>query len=250
MDHASVVGRPPAAGGEGPPVVLVTGATGPLGRVVVRRFAADGARLVLAGRDESRLRGVAVDAGLADGDWLPLVGELTDADAARGIVAAAEARFGRVDVVLHLVGGWAGGTPVHELDADELREMLDQHVWTTFHIAGAVVPGMTARGFGRILAVTSPFAANPGPKGASYAVAKAGQETLLRTLAREVGGTGVTVNLVQVRTIDAGHQRETAPSPKNAAWATPQEIADVFAFLASPAAAAINGARVPLDGRA
>jgi NAD(P)-dependent dehydrogenase (short-subunit alcohol dehydrogenase family) len=249
MDHAAVPGAGQSEAG-GSPVVLVTGATGPLGRVVARRFAADGARLVLAGRDESRLRGVAVDAGLAAENWLPALGELTDADAAAAIVAAAEARFGRIDVAAHLVGGWAGGTPVVDLESDELGGMLDQHLWTTFHLVRAVLPGMTSRGFGRILAVTSPFAANPGAKGASYAVAKAAQETLLRTVAREVAGTGVTANLVVVRTIDAGHQRVLAPSPKNAAWTTPEEIAETLAFLASPAAGPINGARVPLDGRA
>jgi NAD(P)-dependent dehydrogenase (short-subunit alcohol dehydrogenase family) len=231
------------------PVVLVTGATGALGRVVVARFARDGARLALVGRDEPRLREVAEAAGLDDARWLPVIGELTDRAAADAVAAAIDARFGRVDVLVHLVGGWAGGTSVADLDPDELGRMLDQHVWTTLHVTAAVVPGMVERGHGRVLAVTSPFAANPGPKGASYAVAKAGQEALLRTLARETAGTGVTVNAVVVRTIDAGHERETSPTPRNASHTTPEEIADAFAFLASPAAAAITGARLPLDGR-
>jgi NAD(P)-dependent dehydrogenase (short-subunit alcohol dehydrogenase family) len=230
--------------------VLVTGATGNLGRAVVRRFAADGARLALVGRDEDRLREVATDSGLADDAWTPIIGELTDRASAQAVVDAAEARFGGVDVLVHLVGGWAGGTPVADLDPDELAGMLDQHLWTTLHLTGSVVPGMLERGFGRILAVTSPFATNPAAKGASYAVAKAAQETLLRTLARETAGTGVTVNLVTVRTIDAKHQREQEPTLKNAAWTTPEEIADTFAYLASRAADAVTGARVPLDGRA
>jgi NAD(P)-dependent dehydrogenase (short-subunit alcohol dehydrogenase family) len=235
--------------GAEPQVVLVTGATGSLGRVVVRRFAADGARLALVGRDRAKLDALAADAGLADDAWLPVVGELTDAAAAAGVVAATEARFGRIDVLLHLVGGWVGGTAVADLDPDEVRSMLDQHVWTTLHVAQAVVPGMVTRGFGRVLAVSSPFASNPAGKGASYALAKAGQEALVRSLARETSGSGVTANLVIVRTIDATHERETAPTPKNAGHTTPEEIAEVFAFLASPAAAAITGARIPLDGR-
>ncbi|HEX5826941.1 MAG TPA: SDR family oxidoreductase [Candidatus Limnocylindrales bacterium] len=235
--------------GAEPRVVLVTGATGPLGRVVVRRFAADGARLALVGRDRAKLDALAADAGLADDAWLPVVGELTDAEAAARVAAATEARFGRIDVLLHLVGGWVGGTAVADLDPDEVRSMLDQHVWTTLHVAQAVVPGMVTRGFGRVLAVSSPFASNPTGKGASYAIAKAGQEALVRSLARETSGSGVTANLVIVRTIDAKHERETAPTPKNAGHTTPEEIADVFAFLASPAAAAITGARIPLDGR-
>jgi len=234
---------------DAPQTVLVTGATGKLGAAVVRRFAADAARLVLVGRDEDRLQDVATEAGLADDRWVPVLGELTDGAAAQSVAHAAEARFGRIDVLIHLVGGWAGGTPVADLDPDELTRMLDQHLWSTLHLARAVVPGMSARGFGRVLAVTSPFATNPAANGASYAVGKAAQETLLRTLARETAGTGVTVNVVVVRKIDVAHEREAEPAGKNATWTTPEEIADAFAFLASPAASAINGARVPLDGR-
>ena len=73
------------------------------------------------------------------------MGDLRDGIAAQAVVDAAEARFGRVDVLLHLVGGWAGGTAVVDLDADEVRSMLDQHLWTTFHVVQAVVPGMTTR---------------------------------------------------------------------------------------------------------
>ena len=232
-----------------PPAVLVTGATGPLGRVAVKRFAADGARLALAGTNRARLAAVAAEAGLSGEAWLPVVGDLRDRDAARAVVAAVDERFGRVDVLLHLIGGWAGGTAVVDLDAGEITSMLDQHLWTTFHLVQAVVPGMAERGFGRLLTVSSPFAANPGPKGAGYAIAKAAEELLLRSLAREVAGSGVTANVVIVRKIDAFHQREKAPDTKNAAWATPEEIADTLAFLASPAAAAVNGARITLDGR-
>jgi NAD(P)-dependent dehydrogenase (short-subunit alcohol dehydrogenase family) len=230
-------------------VVLVTGATGGLGRVVVRRFAETGARLVLVGTDRDRLEAAAAEAGLADDDWLPVVGDLRDRDAARAVVDAADTRFGRVDVLLHLVGGWAGGTPVADLDPAELTGMLDQHLWTTFHLVQALVPGMVERGHGRLLAVSSPFAANPNAKGASYAIAKAAEELLLRTLAREVAADGVTANVVVVRKIDVDHERETAPAAKNATWTTPEEIADALVLLASPEAAAITGTRIPLDGR-
>ena len=76
------------------------------------------------------------------------------------------------------------------------------------------------------------------------------QETLLRVLAKEVAATGVTVNTVAVRAIDAEHVREHEPSPKNASWTTPEEVVATFRFLCSDDAAAINGARIPLDGRA
>lgn len=230
-------------------VALVTGATGTLGRLVADAFAKDGWRLGLVGTDEDRLRALAGDLGLDDRRWTPAVGDLADRDAARGAVARVEERFGRVDAVIHLVGGWAGGTPLTGVEPDELSTMLEQHVWTTLHVVQAAAPGMVARGWGRVLAVATPFAMEPGATSGGYAVAKAGQEVVLRMLAKEVAGTGVTVNMVVVKSIDAKHERETAPSARNAAWTTPEEIVAAFRYLASDEAAAVNGARLPLHGR-
>lgn len=231
------------------PVVLITGATGGLGRVVAATFAADGARLGLVGTDGDRLAAVAAGCGLTDDRWAAGIGDLSEPEGARAAVEMVVERFGRVDAWLHVVGGWAGGTAVVDLDHAEVRSMLDQHLWTTLHVAQAVVPGMVERGWGRIVAVSTPFALTPGPRGASYAVGKAAEDTLVRALAREVGGTGVTANLVVVKQIDTAHERETAPSAKNASSTTPEEIAATMRFLCSDAASAINGARIPLDGR-
>ena len=97
--------------------------------------------------------------------------------------------------------------------------------------------------------VSSPFAATPGPRGASYAIAKAAEEVLLRTLAREAATDGVTANILVLRTLDDERSRAARPNAKTAGWTTPDEFADAIAWLASPAAAAVNGARIPLDGR-
>ncbi|HXR27338.1 MAG TPA: SDR family NAD(P)-dependent oxidoreductase [Candidatus Baltobacteraceae bacterium] len=231
------------------PVVLITGATGPGGRAAAARFAADGARLVLAGTDAGRLADVAARLGIAPDRWASALGDLRDPDGAQAVVAAATERFGRIDVLLHLVGGWTGGPPIVDLEPAVLRGMVDQHLWTTFNVVRLVVPGMVERGWGRIAAVSSPFAAAPGAGVGAYAVAKAAVEALLGTLAREVAATGVTVNLVVVRTIDTEHKREQEPSPRNAGHTTPEELADVLAYLASDGAASVNGARIPLFGR-
>ncbi len=236
--------RTPAA-----PVVLITGATGGLGRVAAAAFAADGARLGLVGTDAGRLEALASDLALADDVWVAAPADLTERSATRDAVAHIEARFERIDVLLHLVGGWTGGTTLVDLDPDVLAGMLDQHVWSTFHVAQAVVPGMMERGWGRIIAVTSTATAAPGPKVAPYVTAKAAQEALLRVLAREVAGNGVTVNTLAVKAIDVGHERETAPSPKNAGWTTPEEVVATIRYLVSDAGAAVNGQRIALDGR-
>ncbi|CAN5544270.1 SDR family oxidoreductase [soil metagenome] len=231
-------------------VALITGATGSLGRAAAPAFARAGYRLGLGGTDRGRLDTLAEDLGLDRDAWLPVTADLADAEAARAAVSGLEEHFGRIDVLLHLVGGWTGGTTLVDLDPGVLRDMLDQHVWSTFHVTRAVVPGMVERGHGRILAVTSSFTAAPSAKSTPYIAAKAAQEALLRVLAREVAGTGVTANLVAVKSIDAERQRETAPSPKNASWTTPDEIVAVLRFLASDDAAAVNGQRIALDGRA
>lgn len=230
-------------------VIVVTGATGTLGRALLATFAEEGCRLGLVGTDEERLTAVATELGMDPERWAPGVGDLRRSDEARAAMAAIESRFGRVDALVHAVGGWAGGTAVADLDPTEMGAMIDQHLWTTLHAVQAVLPGMVERGWGRIIAVSTPVAASPVAKMASYAVAKAAEETLIRVVAKEVAGTGVTANVVSVKKIDSDHERETAPSSKNASWTTPEEIAAVMRQLCSDDADPINGARIPLDGR-
>ena len=229
-------------------VVLITGATGVLGREVARVFAADGARLGLAGTNADRLADVARHLGLGEDRWVAALGDLSQRDGARAAVATVISAFGRVDILAHLVGGYSAGTPIADLDPADVAAMLDQHLWTTLHVTQAVAPGMVERGWGRVLAVSPPVAAEPPARMAPYAVGKAAEEVLLRTLAREVAGAGVTVNLVIVKAIDEAGVRAT--DPKKASWTGPDEIAATFRFLASDEAAAINGARIPMNGRA
>ena len=231
-------------------VVLITGASGGVGAVVTHRFAEAGARLGLVGIDRQRLVATAAAAGLADDRWAVGVGDLTDRTAAEAAVGAIVDRFGRVDVLLHLVGGYAGGGPIASFADDDLDAMLGQHLWSTMHVARAVVPGMVERGWGRVVAVSASTTSTTPPNLAAYSVAKAAEETFLRTLAREVAANGVTVNVLVGRKIDTDHERETAPSPKNAPWTTPEEVASAMLFLCADEAAAITGARIALDGRA
>jgi NAD(P)-dependent dehydrogenase (short-subunit alcohol dehydrogenase family) len=228
-------------------VVLITGATGALGRETARVFAADGARLGLVGTDGDRLRSVATELGLADDRWVPAVGDLRQRDGAQAAVETVTAAFERVDVLIHLVGGYAAGTPIAQLDPADVSGMLDQHLWTTLHLAQAVIPGMVERRWGRVLAVSPPAAAESPAKMAPYAIGKAAQDVLLRTLAREVAGAGITVNLVIVKAIDEHSERAT--DAKKASWTGPDEIAAAFRFLASDEAAAVTGARIPLNNR-
>ena len=230
-------------------VVLITGATGVLGRETARVFAGDGARLGLVGTDLDRLQGVASDLALADDRCVAAVGDLRQRDGARSVVDAVTAAFERVDVLIHLVGGYAAGTPVAELDPADVAEMLDQHLWTTLHLAQGVIPGMVERGWGRVLAISQPLATEPGPRGGGYLMAKAAQEVMLRSMARDLAGSGVTANLLIVKTIDKEHERDREPTTKNAQWTTPEEIAAAMVMLCGAGASTVNGVRIPLFGR-
>jgi len=231
-------------------VAIVTGATGALGRVLTADLAAAGASLGLFGTRADRLTALASDLALSPDRWIGLTGDLTDPVEAQTAVDSVVARFGRAEILVHVIGGWAGGTSVADTPLDEFTSMLDQHLWTTLNVTRALMPHLAAAGWGRIVAVSSPLARRPTAEMAAYAVGKAAQEALLSTLAQEVAGTGTTVNMLLVRTIDVAHVRDSEPSPDTASWTTPEEISAAVRYLLSDAARVVNGARIPLYGDA
>lgn len=229
-------------------VVVITGATGGLGRVAAKEFANQGARLALVATNKQHLAELAQALALPDARVLLYTANLHDADATRGCARAVIEKFGRVEILLHLVGGWTGGKTIAEFETRELTEMLAQHVWTTWYLLQAFTPQLTANQWGRVIIVSSQYAQQPRAKSAPYTATKAAQENLVRTLAQELKGTGVTANILQVQTIDEKHERDTAPSSKNANWTTPEEIVAAMLYLCSDDAHVINGARIPLFG--
>ena len=230
-------------------VVAVPGATGAAGRAAVAAFAAEGCKVGLIGTDAERLDSLAANLDLADGRWHGGAGDVTKADDVRRVVGEISEALGPIDVMVHVVGGWLGGTPAVELDPADVATSFDQHVFSTLHMVQAVVPGMVERGWGRVFAVSQPLASEPGPRGGGYLMAKASQEVMMRSLARDLAGSGVTANLLIVKTIDKDHERDREPTTKNAQWTTPEEIAAAIVMLCGDAAATINGARIPLFGR-
>lgn len=229
-------------------VVVITGATGGLGRVVARQFAERGARLVLVGRDGNKLQALGQELGLPQERWLAFTADLTDPEEAPKLLDASLDKFGRADILLNLVGGWTGGKTVADSSAEEVSWMIRQHLWTTFFLAQAIIPPMVLNGWGRLIVVSSPNAGTPPAKGAPYSIGKAAQEALVATIAEEVRGSGVTANVIRVKTIDIEHERENQSSSKTSGWTTPEEIAAAILLLCSEEANRMNGARLPLYG--
>jgi NAD(P)-dependent dehydrogenase (short-subunit alcohol dehydrogenase family) len=229
-------------------VAVIAGATGGLGSVAAKRLAEEGARLALLGTSAERLEHLATELSLPPDRYLTVASDLTAPGAAQAAADAVMTKFGRAEVLLNVVGGWAGGKSLVEVPADEMANMLNQHLWTTFYLAQAFVPHLTANKWGRVVTVSSPFASNPAANGAPYAAAKAAQEALIIGLAKEVAGSGVTANVLQVRAIDTNHERDRERTSKNASWTTPEEIVAAVLYLCSDEARVVNGARIPLYG--
>jgi 3-oxoacyl-[acyl-carrier protein] reductase len=229
-------------------VTVITGATGGLGRVVARAFAERGAALALLSSDQTKLDSLAAELAVPAARVLARAADLRDPAATEAAALAVIEKFGHTHILLHLVGGWVGGKELTQTAPDDLKSMLDQHVWTTFHLLRAFIPKLAASGWGRVIVVSSPLATKPAAKMGAYAAAKAAEEALLLTVAQEAKDKGVTANILQVRTIDTEHKREKEPSAANATWTTPEEIAAAMLYLCSPEAGVVNGARLLLAG--
>lgn len=229
-------------------VAVITGATGGLGAFVTRDLAGRGAKLALLGMDPDRLDTLTGDLGLPSERLLSRTVNLLDPAEAIFAAEAVAVKFGKIDILLHLVGGWTGGKTLLEASAEDLIFMVNQHIWTTFNVTRAFVPFLVKNGWGRIVMITSPFAARPAARGGPYAVGKAGQEALMLTLSEELKGTGVTANLLQARTIDVKREKRSNPTPENASWTTPEELSAGILYLLSEEGGTVNGAKIPLFG--
>lgn len=219
------------------PVVVITGATGATGQVAARAFATQGASLALLSHDSSKLDALASGLNLPSSRLLTHAADLRNPEAIESAERFVTTRFGRADILLHLVGGWRGGRTLPETSTDDLETMLNQHVQTTFHLLRAFTPGMVGNGWGRVIVVSSPLAQTPSAKMSAYAAGKAAQEALMLTLAQEVKDSGVTANIIQVRSIDIeGTGKGTSPD----------EIVAAMLYLCSEQASKVNGARIPL----
>jgi NAD(P)-dependent dehydrogenase (short-subunit alcohol dehydrogenase family) len=228
--------------------VVITGATGGLGRFVTQRLAELEARLVLVGTDADKLNELGKRLPQPYTDWLAVPVDLVQSDSADKVLQAALDRFGRVDILLHFVGGWIGGKPVTQVQLEEIASMLQQHLWTTFYLAQAFIPHLVANGWGRLVVVSSPTVADTPANRLPYTIGKSAQEALILTLAKELAGSHVTANVLRVNTIDVEHERDRQPAPANQSWTTPEEIYAALLYLCSDEAQAVNGARIPLYG--
>ena len=226
-------------------VVIVTGAFGALGRVVAATLAARGARLGL------------VDAAQAVPD--PIAGEfaahllmpgidLASLDATQAMVAQVVARFGALDAVVNIAGGFRWET-VAEGDVATWDALFTMNLKTALHVCKASLPHLLDRLGSRIVNIGTGAAAKAAAGMGAYAASKAGVLRLTEALAEETRDRGLTVNAVLPSIIDTPANRRDMPQADFSRWVAPEALADVIAFLLSDAARAITGAGIPVMGR-
>ena len=227
-------------------VIAVAGVGGGLGPAVVERLAADGATLALADigvdRIEAAVGGLSIPEDRLDMQAV----DLLEADAAVAWRDSLVERFGKVDGLLHLVGGWRGGDPIESFDMDDYEWLHDLLVRTLQNASRAFHGALTESGNGRFALVSSTQAQAPSGTNAAYAATKAAAESWTLALADSFEGTGATANIVVVNAILTPAMRERNPDKEYPTFTPAEAIADALAYLCSDAAGRMNGQRLEL----
>lgn len=227
-------------------VYAIAGIGGGLGPVVAERLAAAGATVAGSDRNQARIDEVGSELGLPAERWDGRAADLLDEEAAREWCASLLERFGRVDGMLHLVGGWRGGKPLHEAPLSDWELLHDLLIRTVQHTSRAFHDALLDSEHGRFILVSAKQAQAPSDSNAAYAAAKAAAEAWTLALADGFVGTSVTANIVVVDAILTARMREENPDGDFASFTPADDIAAAIEFVCSDGAAEMNGQRLLL----
>src|SRR5467141_1942547 len=220
-------------------VVFITGAKGGLGSFITRRFLETGVTVVGASRSISQQ-------DFPGPNFTALAVDFTTAtDAVQSVIT----RFGRLDVLVHLLGGFAGGQTVAETDDATWERMRDLNLTSSFYVLRAAVPHLRKSGKGRIVAIGSLTAVEPHPQLGAYITFKAALAMLVRTVALENKDAGLTANVVLPGTMDTPENRKAIPNADFSKWIQPSDVVNLVLSLTTERASRVTGAAIPIGGR-
>jgi NAD(P)-dependent dehydrogenase (short-subunit alcohol dehydrogenase family) len=227
-------------------VIAIAGIAGGLGPVVAQRLAEAGATIAGTDRSQDRIDGVGASLELPAERWDGRAVDLLDEEAARGWCDALLERFDAVDALLHLVGGWRGGQPLHQEPLSDWELLHNLLIRTVQHTTRAFHDALLASGRGRFVLVSAKQAQAPSNSNASYAAAKAAAEAWTLALADGFEGAAATANIVVVDAILTPRMREESPEEAFPTFTPAEHIAEAIAFLCSDASEKMNGQRLAL----
>jgi NAD(P)-dependent dehydrogenase (short-subunit alcohol dehydrogenase family) len=221
-------------------VVLITGAKGGLGTFVTQRFLGTGATVIGASRSIS-------PEDFPAPNFVALPVDFTKPVAVTSAIGSCVARYGKLDVLVHVVGGFAGGKSVVETDDATWEQMRDLNLTAAFYVLRAAIPHLRKSGAGRIVTVGSLAAVEPHAGLGAYVTSKSALVSLVRTVAVENKDAGVTANVVLPGTMDTPANRKAMPGADFSKWLKPADVADLILWLADERAAHVTGAAIPID---
>jgi len=221
-------------------VVLITGAKGGLGTFVTQRFLATGATVVGTSRSISK-------EDFPENNFVAKAVDFTKGAAVREVVEEVVARFGRLDVLVHVLGGFAGGASVADTDDATWEQMCDLNLTSAFYVLRAAIPHLRKSGNGRIIVIGSLTAIEPHAGLGAYVTFKSALATLVQTVALENKDSGLTANVILPGTMDTPANRKAMPDADFSKWLQPGAVADLALWLAEERAAQVTGALLPID---
>lgn len=230
-------------------VIAIAGISGGLGPVVAEALAAEGATIAGADVSQEKADEVGSQLDLGEDRWDGRGVDLLDENAARGWCATLVERFGRVDALLHLVGGWRGGEPLVSAPLADWDLLHDLLIRTVQYTSRAFHDALLASEHGRFVLVSSKQAQEPSNTNAAYAASKAAAEAWTLALADGFEGTSATANVIVVDAILTQRMREENPGEDFPTFTPTEDIAGAIAFLCSDHARKMNGQRFALTMR-
>jgi NAD(P)-dependent dehydrogenase (short-subunit alcohol dehydrogenase family) len=230
--------------------VVITGGTGGLGTALVRRLIDGDWRLAVTYLLPEEAQAFEEDFEVDEEKVMLTRVDCTNPEAVNAYVSDVAERWGEIHALCALVGGWAGGRDIEETDDVRFERMLDLNLRSAFFAVRACLPHLRQAGWGRIVLVGSRGAVDFFGAQGAFNIAKAGVAALGRSVATELEGTEVTANVLMPSVIDTPATRRSLPYADYVDWPTPDEIAAVAEFLLQDESGVMNGALIPVYGRA